>query len=56
MTAEGKVLLGPDWRVNPSDDLLRLLRSEFGDESVSLRYTADLLYTADLRYTAPGSG
>ncbi|MFV2089680.1 MAG: DNA polymerase III subunit alpha, partial [Pseudomonadales bacterium] len=40
MTARGKVLLGPDWRVNPSDELLKLLRSEFGDESVILRYAA----------------
>jgi DNA polymerase-3 subunit alpha len=38
--ARGKVLLGPDWRVNPSDDLLKLLRREFGDSQVSLKYTA----------------
>ena len=40
LTAQGKVLLGPEWRVNPSDDLLKLLRTEFGDESVTLRYAA----------------
>ena len=39
LTARGKVQLGPDWRVNPSDDLLRNLRREFGDEQVSLTYT-----------------
>ncbi|MEM8768437.1 MAG: DNA polymerase III subunit alpha [Pseudomonadota bacterium] len=40
LTARGKVLLGPDWRVNPSDDLLKLLRREFGEEHVSLNYPA----------------
>ena len=38
LTAEGKVLLGPDWRVNPTDDLLKLLRREFGEEQVALSY------------------
>jgi DNA polymerase-3 subunit alpha len=38
LTAEGKVYLGSDWRVNPSDDLLKLLRQEFGDERVALAY------------------
>ncbi len=38
LMAEGKVLLGPDWRVNPSDDLLKLLRNEFGEEQVALSY------------------
>ena len=40
LTAQGKVLLGPDWRVNPTDDLLKLLRREFGDDQVSLSYPA----------------
>jgi DNA polymerase-3 subunit alpha len=38
LAAEGKVLLGPDWRVNPTDDLLKLLRREFGEEQVALNY------------------
>ena len=38
LTAQGRVLLGPDWRVNPSDDLLKHLRREFGDGRVSLNY------------------
>ncbi|MGD8417592.1 MAG: DNA polymerase III subunit alpha [Pseudomonadales bacterium] len=38
LTARGAVLLGPDWRVNPSDDLLRHLKREFGDGHVSLAY------------------
>jgi len=38
LTARGRVLLGPDWRVNPSDDLLKHLRREFGDTRVSLSY------------------
>ncbi|MFW6094640.1 MAG: DNA polymerase III subunit alpha [Pseudomonadota bacterium] len=36
--ARGRILLGPDWRVRPSDDLLYQLRSEFGDERVRLSY------------------
>lgn len=36
--ARGRIMLGPDWRVTPSDDLLARLRSEFGDERVSLAY------------------
>ena len=38
LMAEGKVLLGPDWRVNPTDDLLKQLRREFGEEQVALSY------------------
>ena len=38
--ARGRILLGPDWQVNPSDDLLARLRSEFGDERVTLSYAA----------------
>jgi len=40
LSARGKVVLGPDWRVNPSDDLIKILRREFGDEQVSLNYPA----------------
>jgi DNA polymerase-3 subunit alpha len=40
MSAQGRVFLGPDWRVNPTDDLLKRLRREFGDEQVSLCYPA----------------
>jgi DNA polymerase-3 subunit alpha len=36
--ARGRIRLGPDWQVNPSDDLLERLRSEFGAARVSLRY------------------
>ncbi len=38
--ARGRILLGPEWRVNPSDDLLRRLRSEFGEAQVSLNYAS----------------
>jgi hypothetical protein len=38
LVAEGKVVLGPDWRVNPSDDLLKMLRAEFGQDQVLLSY------------------
>ena len=38
--ARGRILLGPEWRVNPSDDLLRRLRSEFGEAQVSLSYAS----------------
>jgi DNA polymerase-3 subunit alpha len=36
--AEGQVMLGPQWRVVPSDEMLERLRAEFGDEQVHLRY------------------
>ena len=36
--ARGRITLGPDWHVRPSDDLLARLRSEFGDERVKLTY------------------
>ncbi len=36
--AEGRILLGPQWHVRPSDDLLARLRSEFGLERVNLGY------------------
>tara|TARA_Y100001933_G_scaffold82733_1_gene84206 strand:- start:487 stop:3972 length:3486 start_codon:yes stop_codon:yes gene_type:complete len=36
--ARGRITLGPDWHVRPSDDLLARLRSEFGDERVRLTY------------------
>lgn len=38
--ASGKILLGPAWRVNPTDDLLRDLRAAFGTNSVRLDYSA----------------
>lgn len=38
--ARGRIVLGPDWQVRPSDDLLARLRSEFGDERVTLSYAA----------------
>jgi DNA polymerase-3 subunit alpha len=38
--ARGRILLGPDWQVRPSEDLLARLRSEFGDERVTLTYAA----------------
>ncbi len=38
--ARGRIVLGPEWRVRPSDDLLARLRSEFGDERVKLAYAA----------------
>jgi DNA polymerase III subunit alpha len=38
--ARGQILLGPDWRVRPSDDLLRRLRAEFGDGRVRLSYAS----------------
>jgi DNA polymerase-3 subunit alpha len=38
--ARGRILLGPDWQVKPSDDLLTRLRTEFGDARVRLTYAA----------------
>ena len=40
LSATGKILLGPAWRVNPTDDLLRDLRAAFGADSVRLDYAA----------------
>jgi DNA polymerase-3 subunit alpha len=37
--ARGRIVLGSEWQVNPCDDLLRALRSEFGNERVVLDYT-----------------
>ena len=39
-SAQGRVLLGPQWHVRPSDDLLHRLRSEFGAARVALSYPA----------------
>jgi len=36
--AEGRIVLGPDWRVAPSDELLQSLRNEFGAGHVGLHY------------------
>jgi DNA polymerase-3 subunit alpha len=36
--AEGRLVLGADWRVAPSDELLRSLRNEFGAGQVGLHY------------------
>jgi DNA polymerase-3 subunit alpha len=36
--AEGQVVLGPRWRVVPSDEMLDRLRAEFGAEQVHLSY------------------
>ena len=36
--AEGQVMLGPQWRVVPSDEMLERLRAEFGADQVHLRY------------------
>ena len=38
--ARARIVLGPDWQVKPSDDLLARLRSEFGEERVRLTYAA----------------
>ena len=40
LAAEGRIVLGADWRVNPTDDLLQVLREEFGSERVTLNYAA----------------
>ncbi|MCZ6852688.1 MAG: DNA polymerase III subunit alpha, partial [Gammaproteobacteria bacterium] len=37
-SAQGRILLGPQWNVRPSDDLLERLRSEFGVERVNVSY------------------
>ena len=37
-SAQGRLVLGPDWRVAPSDVLLQSLRSEFGAGQVGLQY------------------
>jgi DNA polymerase-3 subunit alpha len=36
--AEGRLVLGPEWRVAPSDELLQSLRNEFGAGHVGLHY------------------
>jgi DNA polymerase III subunit alpha len=36
--AEGRLVLGPDWQVAPTDELLAELRGEFGAEQVSVSY------------------
>ncbi len=36
--ARGQLLLGQDWRVQPSDELLQGLRDRFGDDRVELSY------------------
>ena len=36
--AQAQILLGPQWQVSPSDELLNTLRGEFGAEQVGLRY------------------
>jgi DNA polymerase-3 subunit alpha len=38
--ARGRITLGPEWGVDPSDDLLRTLRAEFGAAQVALNYDA----------------
>ncbi|MEZ5558386.1 MAG: DNA polymerase III subunit alpha [Pseudomonadales bacterium] len=38
--AQGVIRLGPEWQVRPCDDLLRRLRSEFGDDRVRLSYAS----------------
>ena len=38
LAAQGRILLGENWRVTPSDELLKRLRREFGAERVSLVY------------------
>jgi len=39
--AQGRIRLGRDWQVAPSDDLLACLRDEFGSDRVSLCYGGD---------------
>jgi DNA polymerase-3 subunit alpha len=34
-----EIVLGDEWRVNPNDDLLELLRDKFGSDEVSIDYT-----------------
>ncbi len=36
--AEGRLVLGADWRVTPCDELLQSLRNEFGAGRVGLHY------------------
>jgi DNA polymerase-3 subunit alpha len=38
--AEGRIQLGANWQVTASDELLHSLKSEFGDERVSLAYVS----------------
>ncbi len=39
--ARGRVTLGTDWKVSPTDELLQRLGAEFGDDCVELDYSAD---------------
>ena len=36
--AAGRITLGDEWRVSPTDELLFSLRQEFGSEAVSMKY------------------
>jgi DNA polymerase-3 subunit alpha len=54
--ARGRVTLGPDWRVNPSDDLLKGLRREFGEERVSLSYPSAHPAAHSAAYPSAGTG
>ena len=36
--SKGSIMLGQDWRVSPTDDLLQRLRMEFGKDQVELDY------------------
>jgi len=38
--ARGRIRLGPEWQVKPSDDLLERLRAEFSDARITLNYAA----------------
>lgn len=35
---QGCIMLGPDWAVSPEDELVRSLRTKFGQDQVMLRY------------------
>ncbi len=37
--ARAELVLGPDWRVRPTDELLQSLRSQYGRDQVQLLYT-----------------
>ena len=39
--ARGRIILGSEWSVSPSDELLRDLRTEFGNDRVAMDYVVD---------------
>ncbi|MFT4670706.1 MAG: DNA polymerase-3 subunit alpha [Pseudohongiellaceae bacterium] len=37
--SRGCIILGPEWKVSPSDDLIKRLKSEFGKDKLEIKYS-----------------